>query len=102
MGKILDFGYKSPNSTKFSDQVQRPAAVPVSPTERQPVPKAVKLRKVREALASAEPKAKPKASSRWAEYGRRGGRVGGPSTSPAKVAAVRTNGARGGRPRTAS
>jgi hypothetical protein len=50
---------------------------------------------------SAEPKAKPKASSRWAEYGQRGGRVGGISTSPAKVAAVRTNGARGGRPRKA-
>jgi len=25
----------------------------------------------------AEPKAKPKASSRWAEYGQRGGQVGG-------------------------
>jgi hypothetical protein len=48
-----------------------------------------------------EPKAKPKASSRWAEYGRRGGRVGGIKVSPAKVAAAQVNGARGGRPRKA-
>lgn len=31
--------------------------------------------------------------------GRRGGKVGGKSTSAAKVAAARRNGARGGRPR---
>jgi hypothetical protein len=48
----------------------------------------------------AEPKAKPKASSsRWAEYGRRGGQVGGIKVSPAKAAAAKVNGARGGRPR---
>jgi len=50
--------------------------------------------------APPEPKAKPKASSsRWAEYGRRGGRVGGIKISPAKAAAAKVNGARGGRPR---
>lgn len=31
--------------------------------------------------------------------GRKGGRVGGLSTSPAKQAAARANGAKGGRPR---
>lgn len=47
-----------------------------------------------------EPKAKSKASSsRWAEYGRKGGRVGGIKISPAKAAAAKLNGARGGRPR---
>jgi len=49
----------------------------------------------------AEPKAKPKASSRWAEYGQRGGQVGGIKVSPAKAAAAKVNGARGGRPRKA-
>ncbi len=52
--------------------------------------------------ASAEPKAKPKAfSSRWAVYGQRGGRSGGIKASPAKIAAAKVNGARGGRPRKA-
>jgi hypothetical protein len=35
----------------------------------------------------------------WVAIGRRGGKVGGLSRSPAKVAAVRENGKLGGRPR---
>lgn len=37
--------------------------------------------------------------SRFAKYGRQGGKVGGRSRSPAKIAAVRENGKLGGRPR---
>jgi hypothetical protein len=70
---------------------------------------AASVPKLEAALASksaarTKPKAsaKPKASgSRWAEYGRRGGRVRGIKASPAAAAAAQTNGARGGRPRKA-
>jgi hypothetical protein len=68
MGKIPGLEYKSPNSTKLSDQVQRPAAAKalstestpkqVMPTDKvilltdEPAPKAERLRKARAALES--------------------------------------------------
>lgn len=40
----------------------------------------------------------PRKNPHAVALGRRGGRVGGKSTSPAKIAAARVNGRKGGRP----
>jgi hypothetical protein len=95
--KNRDFGYR-PDRTGLWGRVSPAPAAPQPPEEK--IEAAVQVEPVEG--PRAEPKAKPKASSsRWAEYGRGGGRVGGIKTSPAKVAAAKVNGARGGRPRKA-